>query len=303
MQRKKMLIAGLAIALMVGLVSAAVITYFGQVQMTATVKQAVLLDGKDYTQMPITESATVAGGECVCTHHWLESQTSVPVSLKFETDITYDGGITVEYYKPVELQLTTSDFQYKNPVFDVSVLVHWAGGKVIWEVGMDEDDISGHWSTGVQVMIADASEPKFTLGWSPGESTESPVYKPYISGGWGTATTTLPDGMSVNGTYNQVSYKIEIPVEYLGGCGATFNWAINIEASFPGYSGSQYAQYPKEWVRWTATSTATFQIGEPITSPFTLQPYESLDFIICYKFAVNIYPGTYTITTTVKPAS
>ena len=301
MQRKKMLIAGLAIALMVSLVSAAVITYFGQVQMTATVKQAVLLDGKDYTQMPITESATVAGGECVCTHHWLESQTSVPVSLKFETDITYDGGITVEYYKPVKLQLTDSDFKYKNDItaFDALVLMYWDGGKVVWEVGIDENDISGHWSTGVQVMIAGA----FILGWSPGESTTSPIYKPWTGTGWGTPTTTLPEGMSVNGSYNQVSYKIEIPVKYLGGCGATFNWAINIEASWPGYSGSHYAQYPTEWVRWTATGTATFQIGEPITSPFTLQPYEIKYFIICYKFAVNIYPGTYTITTTVKPAS
>ena len=295
-----MLIVGLAIALMVGLVSAAVITYFGQVQMTATVKQAVLLDGKDYTQMPITESATVAGGECVCTHHWLESQTSVPVSLKFETDITYDGGITVEYYKPVKLQLTDSDFKYKNDItaFDALVLMYWDGGKVVWEVGIDENDISGHWSTGVQVMIAGA----FILGWSPGESTTSPIYKPWTGTGWGTPTTTLPEGMSVNGTYNQVSYKIEIPVKYLGGCGATFNWAINIEASWPGYSGSHYAQYPKDWVRWTATNTATFHIGELITSPFTLAPYEKLDFIICYKFAVDIWPGEYTITTTVKPA-
>ena len=303
MQRKKMLIAGLAIALMVGLVSASVITYFGQVKMTATVTQAVLLDGKDYTEMPIEETATVAGGEFFLRPHWLKSQTSVPVSLKFETDITYDGGITVEYYKPVKLHLTKEDFS--SPVFGVNVLVYWAGGNVVWEVGINESDIAGHWSTGVQVMIANASEPKFTLGWSPGISTTAPAYKPYNSGvGWGTGTTTLPEGMSVNGTYNQVSYKIEIPVKYLGGCGATFNWAINVEASFAGPQGSKNYQqnYPKDWVRWTATNTTTFHIGEPITSPFTLQPYETLDFIICYKFAVDIYPGTYTIYSTVKPA-
>jgi hypothetical protein len=37
MQRKKMLIAGLAIALLIGIVSAATISYFGQVKMTASV--------------------------------------------------------------------------------------------------------------------------------------------------------------------------------------------------------------------------------------------------------------------------
>jgi len=98
MQRKKMLIAVLAIALLVGVVSAATISYFGQIKMTATVKQAVLLDGQDYTTMPIEETATVAGGESFCKYHWLTSQTSVPVALKFHTDYSPEGGgITVTY--------------------------------------------------------------------------------------------------------------------------------------------------------------------------------------------------------------
>jgi len=93
-----MLIAVLAIVLLVGVVSAATISYFGQVKMTATVKQAVLLDGQDYTTMPIEETATVAGGESFCKYHWLTSQTSVPVALKFHTDYSPEGGgITVTY--------------------------------------------------------------------------------------------------------------------------------------------------------------------------------------------------------------
>jgi len=51
----------LGLAALVGIVSAATISYFGQVQMTATVKQAVLLDGKNYTT-PITEEVEVAVG-------------------------------------------------------------------------------------------------------------------------------------------------------------------------------------------------------------------------------------------------
>jgi len=92
MQRKKMLIAVLAIALLVGIVSAATIQYFGQIQMTANVRQAVLLDGKDYTQMPITETPTVAGGEVLYRCHWLQSQTSVPVTVQFQT--TYSPELT-----------------------------------------------------------------------------------------------------------------------------------------------------------------------------------------------------------------
>jgi hypothetical protein len=39
-----------------------------------------------------------------------------------------------------------------------------------------------------------------------------------------------------------------------------------------------------------------------IKTDLTLQPYETDWFCICYTFAVDIYPYTYTITTTVKPA-
>jgi len=102
MQRKKMLIAVLAIALLVGVVSAATIQYFGQIQMTANVRQAILLDGQDYTTMPIKETIDAAGGEHFCGCHWLQSQTSVPVTVLFET--TYspsltDAEITTEIYE------------------------------------------------------------------------------------------------------------------------------------------------------------------------------------------------------------
>jgi hypothetical protein len=79
-----MLIVGLAIALLIGVASAATISYFGQVQMTANVKQAVLLDGRDFSQ-PITETVNVAGGDSFWRLHSLQSQTSVPVNLLLET--------------------------------------------------------------------------------------------------------------------------------------------------------------------------------------------------------------------------
>jgi hypothetical protein len=92
-----MLIAVLAIALLVGVVSAATISYFGQIKMTVNVSQAVLVDGHSYPYV-IEETADVAGGESFCRYHWLTSQTSVPVALKFHTDYSPEGGgITVTY--------------------------------------------------------------------------------------------------------------------------------------------------------------------------------------------------------------
>jgi hypothetical protein len=302
MQRKKMLIAVAIVAsLLIGSVSAYLLTYYGYIQTTATVGQLVLLDGHDYST-PATHTLSAYGGDEFCFAHWLKNQGHVDVNINQETDGA--DGIAVEFYKPVKLELTTSDFKYKDDktLFGAYAAVSWNGGNVVWEVAIDENDIPKHWSTGVQVMIADVSNPKFILGWSPGESTTSPIYKEWTGNSWGTPTTVLPDGMSVNGSYNQVRYKIEIPVKYLGGCGATFYWAINIEATWPGSTGSHFAQYPKNWNRWTATNTASFTIGTPISFPYKLKAGERLDFIICYKFPLPIGPGTYTITTYFKPS-
>jgi hypothetical protein len=297
MQRKKMLIAGLAIALLIGIVSAATIRYFGQIQMTANVKQAVLLDGKDYTKMPITEEANVSGGESFCRYHWLQSQTSVPVQLALVPNVTYDGGITVKYYKVGELTLGASDFEYRDPnvKYVSKVVVSRGEGCAVWTIDLNGSLISGHWSTGAQLLIA-TPEVIYTFGISPGAISQ-PVYKEYIGGTW--VQKNVPEGMTAVGKVNDTRFVLEIPLKYL--CCA--KWAINIEASWPGHSGSYYAQYPKNWGRWGNPTEGVADLLTPIESPFTLAPGERLDFIICYKFAVNIYPGKYTITTTVKPVS
>jgi hypothetical protein len=298
MQRKKMFIAGLAIALLIGVVGAWTISYFGQIQMTANVKQAVLLDGKDITEMPITDSLDAAGGEIVCKFHWLESQTSVPVNLALVTDITYDGGITVEYYKFGELTLGASDFAYRDPAVEYvsEVVVSRGEGCVAWTIDLNGSLISRHWSTGAQLLIA-TPEVIYTFGISPGAASQ-PVYKEYKNGAW-SSPLPVPEGMEASSNVNDEHFMLKIPLKYL--CGA--KWAINIEASWPGHSGSWYAQYPKDWGRWGSPTVGVADLLTPIESPFTLAPGERLDFIICYKFAVNIYPGTYTITTTVKPVS
>ena len=101
------------------------------------------------------------------------------------------------------------------------------------------------------VVSADGVVPIFLLGWAPGESTTYPTYKEYDEG-WGPASTTLPAGMSVSGNFNEEHYVIEIPESYLGGDGATFYWAINVEATYP--AGHPQQNFPADWGRWTATN-------------------------------------------------
>jgi len=104
---------------------------------------------------------------------------------------------------------------FSKQEFNVIMTREFIGDNVKWTV--DYSGIEGHWSTGVQVIICNETEPLFNLGWAPGESTTDPIYKPYISGvGWGSATTDLPEGMSISGEYNETYYEIVVPKKYLG---------------------------------------------------------------------------------------
>jgi len=319
-----MLIAGLAIALMVGLVSAAVITYFGQVKMTATVSQAVLLDGKDYTQMPIEETATVAGGECVCTYHWLESQTSVPVNLKFETEIYPDSyGVTVSYLKSTGYKKTVQTVQYDGYVYyPIAVTVEDVGSWIQWTFDFFAYNSTpmqgeGHFA-GAVIISFDGSKPAFQIHDNDGTCAAFPegtwLYSPYdpTGGGWhGWHTSEAEWNTEVeeiewieatgerdfaNNTEGKFIVKI-----HKTKLDATFYWAVYAN-QFGFYAPNNgYSCYPSDFL-WGSEVFEVAVMLEEISSPFTLYPGERLDFYIKYEFAVDIWPGTYTIYSTVKPA-
>jgi hypothetical protein len=301
-----MLIAGLAIALLIGIVSAWTISYFGQIQMTATVKQAVLLDGKDIREMPITDSLDAAGGEIVCKFHWLESQTSVPVNLALVTDITYDGGITVTYWKIL-------GYKFDEVIDWARVTVEDKGEAVEWTIDLDENspNLDGNPVAGVGVVIGIGNEIKFQVHNNDGVDTGYPygtwLYSIYDNG-WHTGTggnnQPLPAGITATGARDrkdnpQMIFTIAISKKYLDMW--EFKWAV----FFKGGMQHGSTKYPSafSWSDTTTVNMATATLLEQITSSFTLAPGERLDFIICYEFAVDIYPGIYTITTEVVPVS
>ena len=307
MQRKKMLIAVLAIALLVGVVSAGVIQYFGQIQMTANVRQAILLDGRDYTTMPITETPVdVAGGESFCKPHWLTSQTSVPVELQFVTTYSptlIDDEITVKYYAmgtsttwhvepsgdpfdQVEAYVTKTD-KVGSVEFKVEIVPnsdHYGMGIAI---STDVDTID------FQVFYQDWQAPYVWYYQEYGEDLGGPYH------GWETTTpVALPHlGITATGDRTGKVFTVDIPIGLLGGCGAEYYFAIQFRTTLMG----TYPQKLDLWAQTTAENFALATVGTeiPEATPFTLQPSERLDFYICYKFAVGIYPYIYTITTTV----
>jgi len=325
MNRKKLILLILGLAALVGTVSAAVLQYFGQVQMTATVKQAVLLDGKDITEMPIEETATVAGGEFFLSYHWLESQTSVPVNLMFNPSVLPDAnGVTVKYFKSSGYAVTvTTQVSGASPNgIPIDVTVEDIGDWIQWTFNFFAHNTSvaegnGKFA-GCVIISLDGTTPSFQIHNNDGTcsafSWGTWLYSPYdpTGGGWNGWHTGEADWNTLvsdiwwieaeGGMYFTTNKQGILTVRiHKTKLNDSFGWAVY--ASIAHFSTIPYSisAYPADF-NWGSETFETAQILKEIVSPFTLYPGERLDFYIKYEFAVDIYPGTYTITTKVEPA-
>jgi hypothetical protein len=304
-----MLIAVLAMALLVGIVSAATISYFGQIQMTATVKQAILLDGHD--SPPIIETANVAGGETFCKYHWLTSQTSVPVTVLFET--AYDPGLWDNEITTTYTTTITESSSYDDYVIDSQRLVGLYVELTLNDLLAKDLKYTVHvLSEPVGPAPVDGYAPNINIWVTDGTNT-------YIVQAWGsninwiTGLNTVTFAKLMDGT---------------NGYGATVNAALGAASPISQYDASAHALTDLEnvygtWnaffvevraqagaaggqvLRPTEFKAAGITIEVPDYDTFTtltLQPGEFLPFYICYKFDLLIEAGTYDIYTTVKPA-
>ena len=389
MQRKKMLIAVLAIVLLVGIVSAATISYFGQVKMTASVSQAVLVDGKIYPE--ITEqTADVAGGESFMRCHWLQSQTSVPVTVLFETaydPALWDNEITTEIYEIFDeaypasytppttwglLVTTLVDLQnaVKDPSNAGKVIAvasgDYSGGVIDITVAniklLSRDGPATTTLKGVMVSADGVTLKGFKInpGIFPGEVTcvylkpglnnVEVSYNELYGSGRGVVTETTastytnvhiahnkihdlitgiytnPHTGVINIDHNEI-YKCDAGIG--GATGATIEYntfhdngeaigtddaRVNLVIRYnnflgddkvvkysvwPNIGGNEIYAYNNWWGCDGIDVEGTVYASYMIKTDYTLQPGETDWFAICYKFAVDTYPYTYTITTTV----
>ena len=120
-------------------------------------------------------------------------------------------------------------------------------GVVTWTVEIDEVSTPSLSHSAFQLVAVEADG---TPMWNAGVNSEIPgkFYKPY-SGGWGSATSTLPDGMVITGDIGDRSFSIEVPCDLLG-ADPDFYWAMNVEADFAGTSGSSQYFFPGPWISW-----------------------------------------------------
>ena len=97
--KKKTAILVLALAMCIGVASAALLQYYAKIQTTVNVTQGILVDGQGY-ETPITETITGAGGKKLYTWHTITNLGDLPATVTFSSAIEPDDdGVTVEYFE------------------------------------------------------------------------------------------------------------------------------------------------------------------------------------------------------------
>jgi hypothetical protein len=272
--------------------------------MTATVKQAILLDGHD--SPPIIETANVAGGESFCRYHWLTSQTSVPVTVGLYT-WPDEAGITVTYTSTI-----TESSSYADYVIDSQRLVGLYVGLTLNNLLAKDLEYTVHvLSEPVGPPPVDGYAPNINIWVTNGINT-------YIVQAWGSNINWVTGSNTV--TFAEL-------MDGTNGYGATVNAALGAASPVSEYDASAHAltDLLSNYGTWNAFfvevraqagaaggqvlrpvqfKAAGITIEVPDSDTFTiliLQPGEFLPFYICYKFDLLIEAGTYDIYTTVKP--
>jgi hypothetical protein len=295
MRNKKMLVAGLAIALLIGTVSAALLTYYGRIETSVTVGQSVLLDDKDINSMPITETISAIGGDKVCMYHWLRNRASVPVAVNLVSWGAPEG-VTVGYYAmgtSTTWHITPSGGPFDHVEADVTKTDK--AGSVEFKVAIVPDNPNGP-QYGMGIAISTSRD---TIGFQVFyREWQTPYGWYYQEYPWTSPLHDLPYlGITATGSREGKVFTVDIPIGLLGGCGAEYYYAIQFRTNLIG----TYPQGLNLWAQTNANNFAAATVGTIPIMPITLDPGQVLPFYICYKFDVAIAPVSFTLYTEVQP--
>lgn len=286
------------------LVNAAFLNSYGTVETTATVSQSILVDDNDYDS-PVTDSFAVTGGCTVCRSHWIRNRACIDGTVSLGTGVSGSpgtggsNGVTVTYMDSVHLEnknpsdwtildgdnieadvtfgLVGETFDYTLEATGLTESVEYA---LIYYA--DYEDRENNWggdNPGAILGIFIAGEDGAI---SDGGSIDIDMDMPHVDD-WNNAPpadyTQTPDG------YNHKT-------------GAKL-WIVPTSDLTDGNKLPLIAWNPTTYL----FETELIRYFNNDVNEITIPAGEFIDFVICYEFAIDIIPGTYTITTTVTPVT
>jgi len=319
----------------VGLVSAALLPYYGRITGAAVVSQSVTLDGQGYTpDITGTWNGNFVAGKTFVESHWLKNNADVDAGMYFLD--TVNGldeveGITTKYYKfegattetvgEVDgYNLDATDDELCAISNNVDFETSYEGDNVVFKICTpdgfaadmccDSDDI---------VDYDDTASFAFDVGDDGGSGWNGydfqVMYEP------GSVRATWPSGEDFAYTTNDPNWHhdhydldtiegvsaekvgdclvVTVSTDNLGGLGSSYGlWLIlNDHTGLYGCTGGP------DQLTVTPGEKDGMTIGTEILEDtlFTIGTGETMDFALVNEFDLNLIPGTYTIITKVMP--
>lgn len=314
--------------LAIGVVSAALIPYYGQIIGLVAAEQSILLDGENWDEGiedDIPEESP--GGEEFCFEHDLENKMSVPGVVNLESEITgpctgvdettclsmlcdwdagesecIETGVTScqaeKLYEYIEVRAGNPHVYEVNGMVETDIEKIWECEDVKWDYTFISDNPNGDKYTLGLVISLDQVKPDFNVWIDDADLMWH--YQEYDrdTDSWYGNTVTLPDWISTVGDSTGKTKSISIDPDYLGitDCDQSFYWAVQLRTNVMTW----YGDYD-----WSSDASRFVEnvLKESLENPLTLESGEIKDFCNCYDFDKLIAPGEYTITTTIEPSS
>jgi hypothetical protein len=275
MRIKKMVLVALALILCVGIVSAAVLDYYGRIIATVNVAQAVVLDGKTYPDLDIPETVSgTAGSTLYGDYHWLRNDAGIWILV----ELTSTSGAAYPEYK----------------------LVPTAGGAV--GVG-DEDDIHFYFTP---MTWSSFSSVSFDYNIVSGPSTRVPHVNMWLRSGdnkvqittWngGSPNPTLSDGRA---TYEKAKF-VKLDGTTIVGYEGWEVREVRIQSGNPSIDPSLPEDLQVVYVSNVKVNDVLRTWIELPTQGYANIPGRYVEFRMAYYFAPNVVPGSVVIDTTVE---
>jgi hypothetical protein len=316
MKRTKILVLAVVLVIAIPLVSATLLTYINEANVTANVTQAVKMDGRNFDE-PINAEFNITGGCTYCIPHTITNDAcDEGIWLDFvHTGLPDLQGITVTMnsneqqlpYECIDLPDVAVGINANDGAdsyFDV-ILSEVPDGYTVangeynaWCV--DEED---H-------MIRNIIHP-FTL------YVACDPANPYPDSDWSKVCWIInnkPDNLTMNQIQTAIWYFID---GGYSGQDAAIWWLINTAnvqgVNYVPAAGeltcvvcyTDVAQNPGTQIIFIEVTmpACSGQCGKPMETPFYLGPGDSIEFCLCYDFNILIQGGQYHINSKLMPVT
>jgi hypothetical protein len=296
MNKKKLMMFGLPI-LMIGLVTAALLSHLGQIITTVDVEQGLYLDGNDW-ETPTEESfemTSFKSGRFLSEHN-LDNQANIDADVNLSTTCEYDGSYSNDSCEYIEVSyLLPIDFAYSQ--------IWTENGDVLVEIN-DTDDGWLQW-TYTAVTPSTSGTLKMTVEIDNPTGFGITTFDDGSHDGWyyydadGVVRISDYDGSNKISGFDFVEtnlvtegLQVRIRKDVLNN---TFMWQGF--ANF--HLAANWIELDKSGSPWVPTGVGV--IRQAMVQPLNVPSNSIVEFVTKTQFPIETIPGEYTLKTKIKP--